>query len=164
MSHYHLPWEHTLRTAGYRITKQREAVLDAVCTGGGHKTIDAIFAAVRAQDSCVDRSTIYRTLRTFIQVGLVVEAREPGGETTYEIKQLAPHHHLVCQSCRSESEIPDTAIATLVTTIAEHHGFHLSNDHLVLYGTCAKCAQALAPGPGAKREPLRTCQLRGAGD
>ena len=139
MTHHLLHWEHVLRRAGHRITRQRAVILDAVCAGGGHKAIDEILAAVGRQDPTVDRSTVYRTLRLFVHLGLVIEAQIPGEETRYEIKQLQPHHHLVCQQCGAEREVENDALQAMITEIYQRHRFRVTNDHLLLYGVCGVC-------------------------
>jgi Fe2+ or Zn2+ uptake regulation protein len=49
MAHTSLNYSRVLREAGYRVTDQREVILDAVCAGGGHSTLKEIF--LRAQRS-----------------------------------------------------------------------------------------------------------------
>jgi len=77
MSHHKVAYEDIIRASGHRVTKQRIVILDAVCDAGKHTTLGEIYARVRAVDPSVDRSTLYRTLKLFIELGLVVSA-EPG--------------------------------------------------------------------------------------
>jgi Fe2+ or Zn2+ uptake regulation protein len=59
MSHSSRNYSRVLREAGYRITEQREVILDAVCAGSGHSTLKEIF--VRAQHVS-PRSTFPRSI------------------------------------------------------------------------------------------------------
>lgn len=138
MTHNLLHWEHVLKRAGHRVTRQREIVLDAVCAGDGHTSLDDILACTRQRDRSVDRSTVYRALRLFVELGLVVEAK-PGGETLYEISKVHPHHHLVCRACGREQEISNASVQAMVDEIHREHRFHVATDHLVLFGVCAQC-------------------------
>lgn len=139
MTHTLLHWEQVLRRHGHRVTRQREMILDAICAAGGHTAFDAIYGRVRARDDSIDRSTVYRTLHLFVELGLIVEARVPGGETRYEVRQLSPHHHLVCRECGSEREVSNATIQALVDALMREYHFQVVPDHLVLYGVCEGC-------------------------
>ena len=54
-------WDERLRAQGYRITPQRQFVLEAV-TRLGHGTPEEILAEVQRQAAGVNLSTVYRTL------------------------------------------------------------------------------------------------------
>jgi Fe2+ or Zn2+ uptake regulation protein len=84
MSHQKLDYEGLLRRAGHRVTPQRVAILDAVCMGHGQATLGQIAAAVRREDPMIALSTVYRTLKTLTQVGLVT-TKADGRETVYDI-------------------------------------------------------------------------------
>lgn len=139
MTHDSLNWERTLGEAGLRVTRQRTAILDAVCAAGGHTPIGEIHARARKIDPTVDLSTIYRTLKVFVDLGIVVSADTGDGETRYEISHGEPHHHLVCKTCGGETEISGDLLADLANHIDTAFGFALETDHLVLHGTCAAC-------------------------
>jgi ATP-dependent DNA helicase DinG len=63
-------WRRILREQGYRLTPQRELVLDAVETLG-HATPEEVCAEVRRTASGVNISTVYRTLELLEELGLV---------------------------------------------------------------------------------------------
>lgn len=144
MTHQELQWETVLRKAGHRATRQRGLILDAVCAGGGHTTLGAIYARAHRRDPALDRSTVYRALKVFIETDLVVAADTGDGETTYEIKRPEPHHHLVCRACGWEHEIDASVLAGMVAEIDRRHGFAVVTDHLVLFGSCARCRDGSA--------------------
>jgi len=150
MTHDTIGWEQALRRAGHRVTRQREIILDAVCAGGGHTPLGEVYARAHRQDPALDRSTVYRSLKLFMELDLVVAADTGDGETYFEIKHSQPHHHLVCRLCGAEQEIDDTVTQAMFEQVRERHGFEVVTDHLVLFGTCAACAQ---PPPG--QEPSR---------
>lgn len=141
MTHDQLGWEETLWDAGYRVTRQRALVLDAVCAGEGHTSFGDIYLRVRKSDSTIDRSTVYRALRLFAELGLVLPADTGGDETYYEVARPQPHHHLVCRECGIESEIEDSALQAMFREIERRHAFEVATDHLVLFGVCAACRE-----------------------
>jgi Fur family ferric uptake transcriptional regulator len=139
MSHYQLNYENIIHAAGHRLTKQRELILDAVCEGNGHTTLGEIYARVRSVDRSVDRSTIYRALKLFVDLGLVVSADMGTGEMLYEITKIHQHHHLICRQCGKEQEIGHDAMQSMFGQVQKLHQFQVDTDHLVLFGLCADC-------------------------
>jgi len=137
--HHLLHWEEALWAAGHRVTRQRSLILDAVCAGGGHTPLGEVYARVRRADRSIDRSTVYRALHLFVDLGLVVAADTGGGETFYEIKKPQPHHHLVCRRCGGEQEVGDAALQAMFDQVLRQHRFAVTIDHLVLFGLCGAC-------------------------
>lgn len=142
MTHDALRWEQILWDAGHRVTRQRALILDAVCTAGGHTPLGDIYLRVQQADRSIDRSTVYRALRLFVELGIVVAADTGDGEVYYEVAGLTPHHHLVCRRCGAESEIGAAALQAMIDEIAQRHRFLVETDHLVLFGLCAGCQAA----------------------
>ena len=59
-----------LRNRGYRITPQREMIVQALAHQSSHMTAEEIFAVVRTQTQAVNLATIYRTLDMLVDQGL----------------------------------------------------------------------------------------------
>ena len=94
MTHNTIDYQEIIRSSGHRVTPQRIIILDAVCESGRHTTLGEIYARVRQIDKTIDRSTLYRTLKLFVDLGLMVSADTGDGETYYEIAKPYHHHHL----------------------------------------------------------------------
>lgn len=139
MTHELLRWEEALWATGHRVTRQRALILEAICAGDGHTPFGEIYARVRKAERSIDRSTVYRALRLFVDLGLVVAADTGSNEPYYEIAKLQPHHHLVCRRCGEEREIGDVALQAMFSEVFERHRFRVETDHLVLFGLCASC-------------------------
>ena len=139
MTHDALRWEQVLWDAGHRVTRQRALILEAVCSVGGHTPLGEIYLRVQRMDRSIDRSTVYRALRLFVELGLVVAADTGDGEVYYEVSKLTPHHHLVCRRCGEESEIGDAALRAMFDEVLTRHDFLIETDHLVLFGLCRAC-------------------------
>lgn len=140
MSHQRLNWERILAARHHRVTPQRGLVLDAVCDAEGHSTtLGEIHARVRKRDAGVDRSTVYRALHLFTQLGLIVQTTGADGEARFEIVATEPHHHLICQQCGQEQLIESPEIAQAFRAISEEHGFRVTTEHLTLTGVCRAC-------------------------
>jgi Fur family ferric uptake transcriptional regulator len=135
-------WSTDLRERGYRLTPQRQLVLEAV-DALDHATPDEILARVRQTASGVNISTVYRTLELLEELGLVSHAHLGHGAPTYHLAGRHHHLHLVCRDCQAVTET-DTAIAApLIDSLREQHGFDTDLKHFAIFGRCAECTAKL---------------------
>lgn len=144
MSHHELGYEEHLRQHGYRLTPQREIILDAVCVAGTHTSLDEIWTRVQQQSPAIDRSTVYRALNFLTEQGIVVRADLGHGRIFYEIAHTTPHHHLVCRRCGAVTDLRSEVVQSFFAGIQQQHGFSARMDHLVVHGLCRLCTQAEA--------------------
>ena len=133
-------WDEQLRARGYRVTPQRQLVLEAVARLD-HATPEEIGAQVQQTARGVNISTIYRTLELLEQIGMVTHTHLGHGAPIYHLASDAGHVHLVCQECGRVSEIGPDAIRPLITALAERHGFETDVGHLTVFGRCANCRE-----------------------
>ena len=102
-------WDEELRSHGYRVTPQRQLVLEAVARLD-HATPEAIAASVQQTVKGVNISTIYRTLELLDSLGLVTHTHLNHGAPTYHLASAAGHVHLVCQGCGKINEADQETI------------------------------------------------------
>ena len=95
--------------------------------------------------SGVNISTIYRALELLEQLGLVTHTHLGHGAPRYHLAAEADHVHLVCSSCGRITEVTPDAVAPLVTTLDEDHGFQTDVGHLTVFGRCASCRSGDSP-------------------
>lgn len=134
-------WRGRLRASGYRLTPQRELVLEAVETLG-HATPDEVLAHVRRTSSGVNVSTVYRTLELLEDLGLVRHAHLAHGAATYHSTVQPQHVHLVCGGCGAVFDADPSVADGLVRRLAADYGFVADVGHLSVSGTCRDCAAA----------------------
>jgi Fur family transcriptional regulator, ferric uptake regulator len=131
-------WDDTLRASGYRVTPQRQLVLEAV-SRLEHATPEEIFADVRLTARGVNVSTVYRTLELLEQVGLVTHTHLSHGAPRYHLAAEAEHVHLVCQHCERVTEVDKATAAPLVAALEQSEGFLTDVGHLTVFGLCSTC-------------------------
>jgi Fur family ferric uptake transcriptional regulator len=127
----------TLKAKGYRLTPQRQLVLDAVARLG-HGTPDEICAEVQRSAPGVNLSTVYRTLELLEELALVTHAHLGHGAPTYHAAG-GDHLHLVCRDCGVVIETDVELADALVARLAEQHGFQTDVAHFAIYGRCQGC-------------------------
>src|SRR5438067_8873804 len=128
-------WHAQLRARGYRLTPQRQLVLEAV-TALGHATPDEIAERVQATARSVNISTVYRTLELLEELGLVTHTHLGHGAPTYHAANDADHLHLVCRECGGIEEVSPTVFEAAAQRIAVDHGFTIDATHFAIFGTC----------------------------
>ncbi len=142
MPHQQLDYRARMREKGFRVTPQRQLILDAVCEGGGHTTLPEIYARVQAKAPDISRATVYRALDFFCKLGLVVAADIGGEHTVYEIAGTTRHHHLACRQCGQVEQADPDILENLFAQIESEQGFKVDMDHIVLLGVCKRCLAA----------------------
>lgn len=129
-----------LRARGYRLTPQRQLVLDAVAELG-HATPEDVFAWVRERAPGINISTVYRTLELLEELDLVKHAHLTHGAPTYHAADAPEHVHLVCRGCSGVTELAPGVVAPLVDSLLAAEGFVADIGHLTVFGLCKECAQ-----------------------
>jgi Fur family ferric uptake transcriptional regulator len=138
----HLDDAALLRQKGHRLTPQRLQVLQVVKTHAQHLSAEEIHAAIVPHQPYLDIATVYRTLQWLQSVGLVAPISSEG-KLHYEYRRPGEHHHhLICQVCGHETQVPDDILADLKQALQKQYDFILNVDHLALSGHCSGCAIA----------------------
>lgn len=138
--------ERAIRQSGCRVTVQRSKILSALRHGTGHQTADEIHGDVLSSDphAVISLSTVYRTLETLQQAGVVSALDAGTGTMVYEwADQARPHHHLVCRDCGDVQEIALDGVERLEDEIRGRSHFTPDIRHMGIGGLCAACAEAL---------------------
>lgn len=133
-----------LREHDVRFTTGRRAVVDALTTASGPMSA-AELSNELAPD--VPLSSIYRTLTTLEEAGVVTHHLGAKGLTRFELAEwlTGHHHHLVCIGCGSVSDVDITpareeSVRSLVSEIAAVASFEPTDHALEIEGRCAQCA------------------------
>ncbi len=128
-----------LRGRGARVTNARRAVIDALSSAQSHTTADDLAALVQRSAPDIHISTIYRTLDSLEQLGLVDHVHLGHGRAVYHLTDQ-PHQHLVCEGCGAVVEVPDSTFAQLADQLRRGYSFTIRPSHFAVLGRCATCA------------------------
>lgn len=128
-----------IKERGYRLTPQRQMILDVLHEAGGHCTPEEVYQRVQCKSSAINRTTVYRTLEFLVTLGLVSTAHVQDNQVIYELATDHPHHHLVCQRCNAVEVIDHEVIAAMFAGLEKESGYKINSDHLVLFGICPHC-------------------------
>ena len=129
----------TLRDAGQKVTPQRMLILSSVRHASEHLTASRILDDVRRTYPYVDASTVYRTLSSATELGLVSETDMGSGDAQFEWIGKDRHHHLICRSCGNVSSLDNSYLDGLATTLFDDVGFQADLGHFAIFGVCRDC-------------------------
>ena len=128
-----------LRDAGQKITPQRMLILSTLRHAGHHVTASTVLDEVRRSYPYVDASTVYRTLNSAAQLGLVSETDMGAGHTQFEWIGRDRHHHLICRSCGAVTSLDNDYLDGLATALYDDLSFRADLGHFAIFGVCQKC-------------------------
>jgi Fur family ferric uptake transcriptional regulator len=137
-------WAARLREHGYRVTPQRQMVLQAV-QRLDHPTPESILLEVQRDVEGLNLSTVYRALDVLERVGLVTHAHISHGSPAYHSVDERAHLHLVCSTCGTVTSVDADVAQEFVASLREQTGFVADVGHTSLHGQCSAC-RAQAPG------------------
>ncbi len=135
-----IDWKSDLRQRGYRLTPQRQLVLEAV-DKLEHATPDDILGEVRRTAAGVNISTVYRTLELLEELGLVSHAHLGHGAPTYHLADRHHHIHLVCRDCSEVIEADVSVVEGFTAQLRESFGFDTDMKHFAIFGRCEACTR-----------------------
>lgn len=151
-----------LRLHRYKLTLQRAAVYEAVCTLG-HASPRQIHEVVRRTHPMVSLNTVYATLETLERIGQILRLKGPEGGLLYEAT-FPSHHHFHCFSCGRVLDIQDPVLDEIPLPPTTPGQFTVTRRRVEFYGYCAACRRHLHPGsPGKQGSADRGRQRRASG-
>ena len=142
MAHQPADFAAHLHALGYRLTPQRQLILEVVRQADDHVTPEDVYRSVHRQNTAISRATIYRTLDFLCEMRLI-HALYWGGQMYYEIADDQPHHHLVCRACGGVVECEHDLLQILFEAVEKKYHFTIDMDHVALFGLCRKCRAGL---------------------
>lgn len=128
-----------LRQLGYRMTPQREMIIEALAHVEGHVTAEAIYEQVHSRAKAVNVATVYRTLDLLVATGLASRADLWDGRVVYATFRHGPHIHLVCKKCGEIFYAESNLVESLGEQLESNYQFLADLQHLSITGVCASC-------------------------
>lgn len=127
-----------------RYTRGRRVVVSALAAADGPKSAAELHSDIGPS---VPLSSLYRSLTTLEETGVVMHHFGAKNITRYELAEwlTGHHHHLVCIDCGAveDIEIPkaqESQVVGLVDRVSAAASFTPIDHALEINGRCARCA------------------------
>jgi len=112
-----------LRDAGYRLTRQRLAVLTAVEESATGLSAAELLEAARRHCEQVGLATVYRTLDLLDEIGGAERVHTRHAGSAFVGCPPTDHHHVVCLSCGKVADFGGCVVADMLPAVAAQTGF-----------------------------------------
>ncbi len=126
-----------LKTKGIRPSFQRMKVLEYLYQKGGHPTVDEIYRALLVDIPSLSKVTIYNTLHTFVEAGLVRVVDIDEVENHYDIT-LSSHGHFQCEACGTIYNFQVNVDRIPIDGLDQ---FKINQRNVYFKGLCPNCLQ-----------------------
>jgi len=131
-------FQEACRANGLRVTPQRIEIFKELACIKDHPTAEKLHQRLLDTMPTLSLDTVYRTLGTFVKMGLIDKVETIESQAHFEVSQT-PHHHLICEQCKTiiDFEWQQIDKAALPEEIQILGQFEKKN--IIVYGLCSNC-------------------------
>lgn len=124
-----------LKTRGIMPSLQRIQIYNYIYGRKDHPSVDMIFSALSAQIPTLSKTTVYNTLKSFVEAGIATPVIIDENEIRYDA-DTHMHGHFKCDSC---GNIFDFTNDFTKLDAPELKNFIIKEYHIYLKGICESC-------------------------
>ena len=128
-----------IAATGLRVTRQRLRVLEELAREPHDLTAQDLYRRLRDAGERIGLATVYRTLGSLVEHGVVDTLAHSPGETCYRLCSDAHHHHLTCSRCHRVVEVEQCGLGSWLDEVSSRHGFVATDHRVEITGLCASC-------------------------
>jgi Fur family ferric uptake transcriptional regulator len=129
-----------LRQHGYKITPQRQAVIQVITSSQDHLTPADMYQKVHQDHPNIGLVTVYRTLEILDKLGLICEVHAGDSCRSYLGRRPSGHHHhLICSDCGIVIDFTECELEVLSQRLSQETGFEIDSHLLEFTGLCQAC-------------------------
>jgi len=121
---------------GFKRTPQRLAIIDFLEGNTSHPSAEDIFKAVGKNNPTLSFATVYNTVNTLVQTGVIRELTIDPDRKRYD-PDTSVHHHMICQECKTVFDIFTPVPVEVPAELSKD--FRVTGCHVEFTGECAAC-------------------------
>jgi len=126
-----------LEDANIKPTIERLSILKYLDRNHNHPTASMIFDEVETKIPTISKTTVYNSLKLFIENGIVTPLYITGAEVRYDFT-AKPHHHFFCENC---GKIFDLVVDCPIFSKKHFQGHLIRQQHGYFRGICKDCLE-----------------------
>ena len=135
--------EQVCRSRGLPLTIQRRAVFETILERDDHPSADQILEQIKERVPDISRTTVYRILDTFVELGLITKICHPRSVARFE-PRIHQHHHLICMHCEQIIDLEEDRLNGIAYPDVRRHDFQITDYHIHFRGICSGCRSRAA--------------------
>lgn len=129
------------RERGMKLTHQRMEVFRELAGTEEHPDAETLYQGVSERIPTISRDTVYRTLASLEEHGLVRKAEILANRGRYDAN-MDRHHHFVCIKCGRVRDFYSEAMDELPIPKSVTSLGRVESAHVQLRGLCSTCARS----------------------
>ena len=132
-------FEQVCRDANLKLTHQRQEIFRELASATDHPSTEVLYIRLRKTLPTISLDTIYRTLATFEEHGLISRVQTVESHTRYEA-EMEPHHHAICRKCGKITDFRWTSFDKIQLPHEISGWGRIEDKRMTLRGICEECA------------------------
>ena len=121
-----------------KLTPQRLAVYNYLMNTCSHPSADVIYKDIHIQYPTMSLATVYKALKTLVEVGLVQEINVGEGNFRYDGTSYA-HPHIQCLKCGKVDDFNGLDLDNLNSLAQKNTNYRIVSNKVYFYGYCKDC-------------------------
>lgn len=122
------------------MTRQRRAILDALCSVTSHPTADDVHQMVRENMPKVSLATVYRNLEMMSDAGMILKLNTAGVQKRFDGNTM-PHYHIRCSECGRVDDVHIDIVNGIDEAARDMCGYIVTSHSVEFVGVCPCCAK-----------------------
>jgi Fur family peroxide stress response transcriptional regulator len=128
------------RKLNLRLTPQRLEIFKMLAASSDHPTAEILHQRLIRRMPTLSLDTVYRTLGTFAQLGLINKVDTVESQARFEALH-GQHHHVICRKCKEIMDFEWRQIDEVVLPENVHDWGAIDRKNVIVYGICRKCLE-----------------------
>lgn len=128
----------TFKEKKLKLTPQRLAVYKYLISTKEHPSAEVIYKALQPDYPTMSLATVYKAVKTLVEVNLVTEINVGEGNFRYDGNN-SDHAHIQCTSCNQVNDIEDVSFNNLNKIAEDATSYKIAYNKVFFYGLCKEC-------------------------
>ncbi len=131
-----------LKEHGYKITPQRQEIVNVMAQENRHMTVDDIHGKISARFPNLSVDTVYRNVGVLEQLNMLDRTDFGDGIGRYKLVEDGGHrHHLICLKCGCSEEVDFCPLDYIDQQQIRDKNFAIARHNFEIFGYCARCSK-----------------------
>ena len=122
----------------FRITRQRQIILEELRKVTSHPTADEVCQLVRRRMPHISLGTVYRNLEILSDYGLVLKLEMAGSQRRFD-GNTDNHYHVRCTGCSKVEDVPGEPFPISEQEYCQTTNYEVKGHRLEFFGLCPNC-------------------------
>ncbi len=131
-------FEEVYRKEGLKITHQRFEIFKELLNSQDHPSVEKLYRRLLQKLPTISLDTVYRTLTTLEQHGLVSRVQTQESQTRYE-GRIDNHHHVICKKCGKITDFHWELLDAAALPDEIGKWGRIEQKTITLHGLCQEC-------------------------